>query len=50
MNTSVSGNGFNVESQRKIIFRSIGINFVWKFGKMDFKKTNMENESGAMMP
>ncbi len=49
MNTSVSGDGFNVESQRKIIFRSIGINFVWKFGKMDFKKPSVESDMGAMM-
>ena len=49
MNTMVSGDGFNLNSQRKIIFRSIGINFVWKFGKMDFKKNVMEGDINTMM-
>lgn len=50
MNTHVSGDGFVVDSQRKIIFRSIGINFVWKFGKIDFKKSGIENDANTMMP
>ena len=50
MNTRVTGNGFIVDSQRKILFRSIGINFVWKFGKIDFKKSSFENDANTMMP
>jgi ferric enterobactin receptor len=30
---------FAVNSTRKIPFPSIGINFTWKFGKLEFKKS-----------
>lgn len=42
--TVLTGPGFSVNSVRKIPFRSIGLNFTWKFGKLEFKKNNNENE------
>ncbi len=41
------GPGFIVSSQRTIPFRSIGINFTWKFGKLEFKNEKSENEGGT---
>jgi ferric enterobactin receptor len=46
--TSVlTGPDFTVNSTRKIPFRSIGINFTWKFGKLEFKKEKPENNDAA---
>lgn len=42
--TELFGPGFKVNGVRKIPFRSVGLNFTWKFGKLDFKKNNSENE------
>ncbi len=36
--TVLYGTNFTTNSLRKIPFRSIGLNFTWKFGKLDFKK------------
>jgi outer membrane receptor protein involved in Fe transport len=36
--TELFGPGFTINSTRKIPFRSIGLNFTWKFGKLEFKK------------
>ena len=36
--TSVFGPGFEVSSLQRIPYRSIGINFTWKFGNLQFKK------------
>ena len=36
--TSVKGPNFTSSSLRKIPFRSFGLNFTWKFGKLEFKK------------
>jgi len=48
--TDVSGPGFVVSSIRKVPFRSIGINFTWKFGKLEFKKDKDENGDSAPAP
>jgi len=41
--TTLYGPGFTINSTRKIPFRSIGLNFTWKFGKLEFKKPKPEN-------
>jgi ferric enterobactin receptor len=40
--TVISGTNFTQYGERIIPFRSIGINFTWKFGKLEFKKNNEE--------
>ena len=42
--TILYGTNFTTNSLRKIPFRSIGLNFTWKFGKLDFKKDKDENK------
>ena len=41
----INGPGFTTTTIRKIPFRSIGINFTWKFGKLEFK--NEQKEEGG---
>lgn len=41
--TELKGTNFNQYGERIIPFRSIGINFAWKFGKLEFKKNEEEN-------
>ncbi len=41
--TNLFGPNFNVISVRKIPFRSIGVNFTWKFGKLKFKNEEDHN-------
>jgi outer membrane receptor protein involved in Fe transport len=41
--TILTGTNFKLNSERTFPFRSIGINFTWKFGKLEFKKSNEES-------
>lgn len=44
------GTNFTQTSLRKIPFRSIGINFTWKFGKLEFKKEKEEDAPADVNP
>ena len=48
--TILYGSNFTVNSNRQIPFRSIGINFTWKFGKLEFKKPKPENGDTPASP
>lgn len=43
--TELFGTDFTTNSVRKIPFRSIGINFTYKFGKLEFKREKEEKEN-----
>lgn len=45
--TALYGPNFTVNSVRSIPFRSIGVNFTWKFGHLEFKKDKEGEESGG---
>ena len=44
------GANFTQTSLRKIPFRSVGLNFTWKFGKLEFKKDKEESGSDLNTP
>ncbi len=45
LRTELYGPGFVTNSVRSIPFRSVGINFTWKFGKLEFKKQKSEDNN-----
>jgi outer membrane receptor protein involved in Fe transport len=47
--TEVTGQGFMLNSTRKIPYRSFGISFMYKFGKLEFKK-DKEEKTAAPNP
>jgi len=48
--TYLYGPGFITSSLRKVPYRSFGINFTWKFGKLQFKKEKTEENPGSLNP
>ena len=48
--TVLHGPGFEVTSVRKIPFRSFGLNFTWKFGKLEFKKQKEDDAPNLNLP
>lgn len=48
--TILTGTNFTVYGTRNIPFRSIGLNFTWKFGKLEFKKEKQEVDTNLNAP
>jgi ferric enterobactin receptor len=45
--TQLFGPNFTTSSTRSVPYRSIGLNFTWKFGRLEFKKDKDENKDVA---
>jgi hypothetical protein len=41
--TAVKGANFTLNSVRRVPFQSFGVNFTYKFGKLEFKKDKDDN-------
>jgi hypothetical protein len=50
MKTDLAGEDFTLTSTRKIAFRSFGINFTYKFGKLKFQNEREEENNNLMNP
>ncbi len=48
--TILLGTNFKQNAERTFPFRSIGINFTWKFGKLEFKKEGDSGDNNAGTP
>ena len=48
--TKLFGSNFTAISTRQIPFRSFGLNFTWKFGKLEFKKDKEERDNNLNAP
>ena len=48
--TSLFGPGFTVSNLQRIPYRSIGINFTWKFGNLQFKKPKVDESINLNPP
>ena len=45
--TAVKGSNFTLNSVRRLPFQSFGLNFTYKFGKLEFKKDKDENKDSG---
>ncbi|TDX01316.1 TonB-dependent receptor domain-containing protein [Dinghuibacter silviterrae] len=45
--TVVSGSNFTLNSLRQVPYRSFGLNFTYKFGKLEFKKDKEQNQDNG---
>lgn len=48
--SKLNGPNFTINSIRSIPFRSVGINFTWKFGKLEFRKTKERFNDSLQAP
>lgn len=48
--TKLFGSNFTSYSTRKIPFRTFGLNFTWKFGKLEFKQAKEEKDNNLNAP
>lgn len=48
--TNLSGENFTLTNTRDVPYQSFGINFTYKFGKLEFKNEKEDQESGNVPP
>ena len=48
--TILYGTNFTTNNYRKVPFRSVGLNFTYKFGKLEFKKDKDDNNKDVTAP